>query len=84
MNSKIEKIEKEMQRVKEKITLYQSKHSELNKKKMELENNEIIGMIRGSNMGLKEISTLFKDMKTSQETNDKSFFSGKENKNAKS
>ena len=50
MNPKIKKIDKEYEKNAEKITELQARQRELEKQRMELENLDIIGLVRG--MGL--------------------------------
>lgn len=48
MNAKLKKVLTDMKRIEDKIGLLQEKWEELNKQKTELENLEIIGLIRGA------------------------------------
>lgn len=47
MNGKIQKVEAEIEKVKAKITAQQARLRELEQQKTELENTEIVGMVRG-------------------------------------
>lgn len=47
MNQKIQKIVTEIEKVKGKITTQQARLRELEQQKTELENTEIVGMVRG-------------------------------------
>lgn len=48
MNAKLKKVLSDMKKIESKIGLLQEKWEELNKQKTELENLEIIGLIRGA------------------------------------
>lgn len=52
---KIEKIEKEMQRTREKITEYQNRLKELDAQKTEAENLQIVQMVRSMRMSPQEL-----------------------------
>ena len=54
MNAKLKKVLSDMKKIEDKMELLQEKWNELNKQKTELENLEIIGLIRGA-----KISTFF-------------------------
>ena len=55
-NKKVLKIEKEIQKTREKITEYQSKLKELEMQKTEAENLEIVQMVRSLHMTPAELS----------------------------
>ncbi|MDU6975418.1 MAG: DUF4315 family protein [Clostridiales bacterium] len=48
MNAKLKKVLSDMKKIEGKMELLQEKWEELNKQKTELENLEIIGLIRGA------------------------------------
>ena len=50
MASKLDRIEKDIQKTKSKIAEYQKKHRELEEQKNEQENLQIIQLVRGMNM----------------------------------
>lgn len=60
-NSKIDRIEKEMQKTREKITEYQSRLRELQTKKTEAENLQIIQIVRSVRLSPQELSALLKN-----------------------
>ncbi len=55
-NKKVLKIEKEIQKIREKITEYQNKLKELEMQKTEVENLEIVQMVRSLHMTPAELS----------------------------
>ena len=61
--SRAEKIENEIIRVKAKISEYQGKLRELEQKKTEIQNTEIVGMVRGLNMGLEDLALFLKSFR---------------------
>lgn len=73
MRSKIEKTEYEMLKVEDKINALKVKYKNLEKQKLELENLEIIGIFRTSNVTIKDMSEAIKMIKTNP-AKDKSFF----------
>lgn len=60
-NNKINRIEKNMQKTREKITEYQNKLKELEAKKTEAENLEIVQMVRALRLTPQELSRLLKN-----------------------
>ena len=58
-NKKVLKIEKEIQKTREKITEYQNKLKELEMQKTEAENLEIVQMVRSLHMTPAELSVFF-------------------------
>ena len=60
MNLKIEKVVFDMKRIEDKIESLQEKWQNLNKQKIELENIEIIGLIRGSKISTENLSDVLK------------------------
>ena len=59
-NSKINRIEKEIQKTREKITEYQNKLKELQAQKTEAENLQIVQMVRSMRLTPQELSQLLK------------------------
>ena len=60
MNIKIERISKEIQKVKDKISEFQARLRELEKQKTELENMEIVDVVRGMDISLADLAALLK------------------------
>lgn len=63
MNPKIKKISDELDKTIDKIADLQSRKSELEKQKLELENLEIIGMVRAMEIPLEDFAELAKTLK---------------------
>lgn len=59
-NNKINRIDKEMQKTREKITEYQNKLKELQAQKTEAENLQIIQMVRSMRLTPQKLSQLLK------------------------
>ena len=64
MNVKIERVIKEIDKTKEKISEFQAKLRELEKQKTELENMEIVDAVRGMDISLADLAALLKAAKT--------------------
>lgn len=64
MNAKIERIGKEIQKTKDKISEFQTRLRELEKQKTELENLEIVDAVRGMDISLADLATMLKTAKT--------------------
>ena len=60
MNAKIKKVLSEMRKTELKIEGLQEKWQELSKEKTELENLEIIGLIRGANISTENLTEVIK------------------------
>ena len=60
-NSKINRIDKEIQKTREKITEYQNRLKELQAQKTEAENLQIIQMVRSMRLTTQELSQLLKN-----------------------
>ena len=60
MNVKIERIGKEINKIKGKIEEWQSKVRELEKQKTAMENEEIIETVRGMNVSLNDLTNILK------------------------
>ena len=64
MNVKIERISKEIQKAKEKVSEFQARLRELEKQKTELENMEIVDTVRGMDISLADLAALLVATKT--------------------
>lgn len=53
---KLEKIDAEIEKMKAKIAVYQTRLKELERKKTEQENTEIVGLVRGVDMTPQELA----------------------------
>ena len=71
MNKKKEKVILEIAKTKEKISVLQSKLRELERQKTELENTEIVELVRSTKMNTSELSEF---LKAYREKNDAPFF----------
>ena len=58
MNSKISRIDTEIAKTKQKISGLQAHIRELEQQKTELENTDIVGLVRGSGMTSQELSAV--------------------------
>lgn len=56
MNAKLKKVLSDMEKIENKRELLQEKWEELNKQKTELENLEIIGLIRGAKISTENLN----------------------------
>lgn len=56
MNAKLKKVLSDMKKIEDKIGLLQGNWQELNKQKIELENLEIIGLIRGAKISTENLN----------------------------
>lgn len=63
MNSKIERVQKEITKTKEKIAEFEAKLKELELQKTELENTEIVDIVRDMNISLEDLATMLKATK---------------------
>ena len=63
MNPKINKLRTELEKNNGKIAALQAKNKELEKQIRELENLDIIGMVREQGMTMEELAALFQKMK---------------------
>ena len=70
MSKKKEKVILDIKKTKEKISVLQSKLRELERQKTELENTEIVELVRSTKMNTSELSTFLKAYRE----NDASFF----------
>lgn len=64
MNAKIERVSKDIQKTKEKISEFQAKLRKLERQKTELENTEIVNAVRGMDISLTNLATLLKAAKS--------------------
>lgn len=64
MNAKIERVSKDIQKTKDKISEFQTRLRELEKQKTELENIEIVDAVRGMDISLADLAALLKATKT--------------------
>lgn len=60
MNAKIERVIKDIDKTKEKISEFQSRLRELEKQKTELENMEIVDTVRGMDISFADLAGLLK------------------------
>lgn len=63
MNAKIERINKDIDKTKEKISEFQAKLRELEKQKTELENTEIVEAVRGMDIPLNDLPAILKALR---------------------
>ena len=59
--NKIERLDREIQRTREKITEYQNKLKELTAQKTEAENLQIVQLVRAMRLTPQELNTMLKD-----------------------
>ena len=64
MNAKIDRVSKDIQKTKEKISEFQTRLRELEKQKTELENMEIVEAVRGMDISFADLAALLKTVKT--------------------
>ncbi len=64
MNAKIERVSKDIDKTKDKISEFQTKLRELEKQKTELENMEIVDAVRGMDISLTDLAALRKAAKS--------------------
>ena len=60
MNAKIERVSKDIEKAKGKISEFQARLRELEKQKTELENTEIVDVVRGMNITITDLAALLK------------------------
>ena len=60
MNNKLTKLQMEIDKIKQKITEQQTKLRELEHQKTEIENTEIVELVRSMKMNTSELSTFLK------------------------
>lgn len=64
MNQKIQKIVTEIEKVKSRIATQQARLRELEQQKTELENTEIVGMVRGLEVTPEELATIIQAIRS--------------------
>lgn len=73
MNAKIERVNKDIDKAKDKISEFQARLKELEKQKTELENTEIVEAVRGMDIPLNDLPAILKALR---EQNGAPFTSG--------
>ncbi len=73
MNAKIERVNKDIDKTKDKINEFQARLKELEKQKTELENTEIVEAVRGMDIPLNDLPAILKALR---EQNGAPFTSG--------
>jgi len=73
LNTKIERVNKDIDKTKDKISEYQARLRELEKQKTELENTEIVEAVRGMDIPLTDLPVILKALR---DQNGASFTSG--------
>lgn len=63
MNGKIEKLHAEQEKNTEKITRLQERNKEITSQITELENLDILGLVKEQKLDLKQLAELFQEMK---------------------
>ena len=64
LNAKIERVDKDIQKTKDKLSEFQTRLRELEKQKTELENMEIVEAVRGMDISLADLAAIIKTTKT--------------------
>ncbi|TQI67300.1 DUF4315 family protein [Clostridium sp. KNHs216] len=70
MNPKFKKIDAEYEKNAAKISALQNRQKELEKQRRELENLDIVGLVRGMGMTAEELSVLMKAARESRPASD--------------
>ena len=63
MNAKIERVNKDIDKTKEKISEFQTRLRDLEKQKTELENTEIVEAVRGTDISLNDLPAVLKALR---------------------
>lgn len=63
MNAKIERVNKDIDKTREKINEFQTRLRELEKQKTELENTEIVEAVRGTDISLNDLPAVLKALR---------------------
>lgn len=63
MNAKIERVNKDIDKTKEKISEFQARLRDLEKQKTELENTEIVEAVRGMDIPLNDLPAVLKALR---------------------
>ena len=61
--TKAAKVEAEIEKVKGKISEFQTRLRELEQKKTEIENTEIVGVVRGMNISIEELAVMLQTVR---------------------
>ena len=64
MNAKIERVSKDIEKTRDKISEFQARLRELEKQKTELENMEIVDVVRGMSVSMDELAVLLQTVKS--------------------
>ncbi len=64
MNAKIERVNKDIEKTKGKISEFQARLKELERQKTELENTEIVEVVRGMDVSITDLAALLKTAST--------------------
>ena len=70
MNPKFKKIDAEYEKNAEKISALQNRQKELEKQRRELENLDIVGLVRGMGMTAEELAALMKASRENRPVSD--------------
>lgn len=65
MSAKIERVQKDIDKTKEKISEFQARLKELERQKTELENTEIVETVRGMDISLADLAAFLKAARAS-------------------
>ena len=71
MNPKIQKLRSELEKNSEKIAKLQSRNSEIKQQIRELENEDIIGLVRANGINMDELAQFLQMMKTADNSAEK-------------
>ena len=63
MNAKIQKMQEELKKNTQKVSKLQARNEELKRKLTELENTEIVGMVRAAGLTLEQLAVLLPALK---------------------
>ena len=63
MSAKIERVIKEIDKTKEKLTEFQGRLRELEQKKLEAENSEIVEIVRGMSISLADLPLVLQQLR---------------------
>lgn len=63
MNAKIQKLQEELKKNTQKVSKLQARNEELKRKLTELENTEIVGMVRAAGLTLEQLAVLLPALK---------------------
>ena len=71
MNPKIQKLRSELEKNSEKIVKLQSRNSEIKQQIRDLENEDIIGLVRANGINMDELAQFLQMMKTADNSAEK-------------